>query len=165
MKDEMYKVPILTDLSESDKASTIDQFVRMTAKYTLQMFMMLGLKTHIEAKIVNEPTKEEFIFSFKKVETTSLPSSDNVKSAELDDLKQYVTNLLYYAFSFNGPTKVTDEFDKWVEEKTNELEEYYSQLPNKEGCSHVLGAADESGKCFKCGETVSITTRYEKREG
>jgi len=90
-----------------------------------------------------------------------LPSSDNVKSAELDDLKQYVTNLLYAA---SIKTDFPD-FNKWVEEKTNELEEYYSQLPNKEGCSHVLGAADESGKCFKCGETVSITTRYEKREG
>ena len=31
-------------------------------------------------------------------------------------------------------------------------------------CSHVIGANDESGKCFKCGETVTITTRYEKRE-
>ena len=62
------KVPVLTDLLESDKASTIDQFVRMTAKHTLQLFMMLGLKTHITAKVKNDATNEEFEFTFKKLE-------------------------------------------------------------------------------------------------
>lgn len=74
-EQEKEPIPILTDLSEDDKRSTIDQFVRMTAKYTLQMFIMLGLKTHIEARIVNEPTKEEFIFSFKKVTEKSVDQS------------------------------------------------------------------------------------------
>lgn len=41
----------------------------------------------------------------------------------------------------------------------------YISLPAKQSyCNHVIGANDESGKCLKCGETVSITTRYEKRE-
>lgn len=56
------------DLSGNDKKNAIDQFIRLTTKHTLQLFMMLGLKTHIEARVVNEPTKEVFEFSFKKVE-------------------------------------------------------------------------------------------------
>jgi hypothetical protein len=50
-----------------------------------------------------------------------------VESSEvpiMEDLKQYITNLLYYAFSFNGPTKITAEFDKWAEEQINNIDEY-----------------------------------------
>ena len=69
-ESEPENIPVFDslDLSENDKKNTIDQFIRLTTKHTLQLFMMLGLKTHIEARVVNEPTKEMFEFSFKKVE-------------------------------------------------------------------------------------------------
>jgi hypothetical protein len=67
-KESKTSVSILADISEDDKRSTIDQFVRMTAKATLELFMMLGLKKHIECIVKNEPTNQEFIFSFKTME-------------------------------------------------------------------------------------------------
>lgn len=39
------------------------------------------------------------------------------------DLMQYVTNLLYAAYIHESDST---KFDKWVEEKTNELSEYYA---------------------------------------
>jgi len=66
--EQREEVTLLSDISEKDKADTIDSFIRLTAKHTLKLFMMLGLKTHIEAKVVNDVTDEEYIFSFKKVE-------------------------------------------------------------------------------------------------
>jgi hypothetical protein len=72
------EVPVLSDLSESDKASTIDQFVRLTAKHTLQLFMMLGLKSHIDAKVTNDATGDIFEFSFKKI----ISSAPDIKQGE-----------------------------------------------------------------------------------
>lgn len=44
-----------------------------------------------------------------------------------EDLKQYVTNLLYYSYAFNEENKKVEsfEFDKWVEERVNEIDEYF----------------------------------------
>jgi hypothetical protein len=44
-----------------------------------------------------------------------------------EDLKQYITNALYYAYSFNTPVKVTSDFDKWVEEQVNGVDEYLKE--------------------------------------
>jgi hypothetical protein len=46
-----------------------------------------------------------------------------IKTADINDLIQYVTNLLYAAFDHKiNPS----EFDGWVDEKTGELKDYYS---------------------------------------
>ena len=50
-----------------------------------------------------------------------IPQSETVR----DDLKQYITNMLYYAYYFNCPTKVVPEFDKWVELQVNGIDEYF----------------------------------------
>ena len=50
-----------------------------------------------------------------------------------EDLKQYMTNLLYAAYAFNDKNKLVDntEFDKWVEEQTELLEQYHNErLPS-----------------------------------
>lgn len=50
--------------------------------------------------------------------------SEQTESAELTDLKQYVTNLLYFAHSVSS-----DDFDAWVEEQTNNLDQYFQSHP------------------------------------
>lgn len=42
-----------------------------------------------------------------------------------EDLKQYMTNLLYYAHDNLNDAR-GQEFDKWVEEKINEIDEYFA---------------------------------------
>ena len=55
-------------------------------------------------------------------------SKEYLKSIE--DLKQFVTNLLYAAYSDGANDIKSHPFDKWVKEKTEELGEYYhSQFP------------------------------------
>ena len=41
-----------------------------------------------------------------------------------DDLKQYITNLLYYAH-IESLSMSSDEFDKWVEEHIDLLNQYF----------------------------------------
>lgn len=57
----------LSELPEDKKLELIKEFTESTAKHALQLFMALGLKTHIETMIVNDATKEEFILSFRKL--------------------------------------------------------------------------------------------------
>lgn len=54
------------------------------------------------------------------------PLPDKSKTAEELDLIQYVTNLLYAA-AHKDQSLDSKQFDKWVEEKTGELNEYFAQ--------------------------------------
>lgn len=63
------KVPDLTDMTPEQKAGMVTGLIEVMAKETLKVFMALGLKTHIESKVINEPTGEEFQFSFTKLPT------------------------------------------------------------------------------------------------
>ena len=54
-------------MNENEKKKIIDEFTIMTAKATLELFYKLGLKTHIEAMIINDENGDEFIFSFKRI--------------------------------------------------------------------------------------------------
>lgn len=53
--------------------------------------------------------------------------SQKTESAELTDLKQYVTNLLYAAHEVNETPFNSSHFDKWVDGQVNNLGEYFAQ--------------------------------------
>jgi hypothetical protein len=44
-----------------------------------------------------------------------------------EDLQQYITNLLYYAYTFDKTNKLVDnkEFDDWVDEMIEGINEYF----------------------------------------
>lgn len=44
----------------------VNGFVELTAKHTLELFMKLGLESHIEATVFNDATGDEFEFIFRK---------------------------------------------------------------------------------------------------
>jgi hypothetical protein len=62
------RYPDLSGLTDEEKGKAIRDFVEISSRYFLQLFLMLGLKSHIETMIVNEKTGEEYILSFKTVE-------------------------------------------------------------------------------------------------
>jgi hypothetical protein len=67
----------------------------------------------------------------------------------VDDLKQYMTNLLYYAH-IEAQTMNSDEFDKWVEEMIELIDGFFkSNQPNMK----ELITSDKTKKTaliFKC---------------
>jgi hypothetical protein len=81
------KYPDLSGLSEEEKGKAIKDFVEITSRYFLQLFLMLGLKTHIETMIVNDVTGKEYIMTFQTVdhskEITSLHAFELSKRDEL----------------------------------------------------------------------------------
>jgi hypothetical protein len=79
------KYPDLSGLTDAEKSKAIKDFVEVTSRYFLQLFLMLGLKTHIETMIVNERTGKEYILSFKTVEKFQ---SDHITTDDLKDLDQ-----------------------------------------------------------------------------
>lgn len=44
-----------------------------------------------------------------------------------EDLKQYITNLLYYAYAFEKDEKLytSVEFDEWVEENVDLIDDFF----------------------------------------
>ena len=71
------KLPPLENANKEKKDKLIKDFIELTSKHTMELFYSLGLKTHIESRVVNKETNEEFIFSFKKVsEVTEISDSD-----------------------------------------------------------------------------------------
>lgn len=58
--------PDLSSATPEQKAETINGLVLVTAREVLKMFLAFGLKTHIECTVINDPTKEEFDFIFRK---------------------------------------------------------------------------------------------------
>ena len=61
------KVPNLSNLNETNKDEFITEFIEMTAKNVLSVFVALGLETHIEATVVNDAVDESYRLSFKKI--------------------------------------------------------------------------------------------------
>lgn len=59
--------PDLSSCTPEQKHETIFGLIQLAAKEIMRMFYAFGLKTHIECKVVNEPTNETFEFSFVKV--------------------------------------------------------------------------------------------------
>ncbi len=58
--------PDLSSATPEQKAETISGLIELAAKEVLKMFYAFGLKTHIECTVINDPTKEEFDFIFRK---------------------------------------------------------------------------------------------------
>jgi hypothetical protein len=53
-----------------------------------------------------------------------------------EDLKQYMTNLLYYAHNYehahnNTNSRTSQEFDEWVEEMITGIDEYFKSVEDK----------------------------------
>lgn len=61
--------PNLSDIPEEDKAKIINKMVESVAKVALMTFYSMGLKTHIETTLRNDPTNENFVFSLRKSPT------------------------------------------------------------------------------------------------
>lgn len=71
----------------------------------------------------------------------------------LEDLKQYMTNLLYYAYDEGNKGIDGSQFDKWVEQRVGEIREYF-----------------KSEKSFKVSETtkdkgvIAVVNDEEKKQ-
>jgi Ni,Fe-hydrogenase I large subunit len=59
--------PDKTEITETEKGKYIREFIELTSKHTLHFFLMMGLESYIETMVVNQATKEEYIFSFQTV--------------------------------------------------------------------------------------------------
>lgn len=57
----------IEEFTDEDKRIIIKEFTEVTVKHALILFYMLGLKTHIDAMVVNQSNGDEFVLSFKKV--------------------------------------------------------------------------------------------------
>jgi len=57
-----------TNLTDEQRQKIISDFTEMSGKAALELFYMLGLKTHFQVMFVNDATGEEFIYSLKKVQ-------------------------------------------------------------------------------------------------
>lgn len=68
--------PDLSSATPEQKAETINGLVLITAKEVLKMFYAFGLKTHIECTVINDPTKEEFDFIFRKKGAAAVRKED-----------------------------------------------------------------------------------------
>lgn len=97
--------PKLSDLSmipQQDKNKIIKDFSEITSKHTLELFMMLGLKNHIECMIVNDYNGEEFIFSFKKL----------IKKEQVDEINNELEKPMYYVMNVCGEVDEVDSLEE-----------------------------------------------------
>jgi hypothetical protein len=147
VEEKKEKVPnIADDLSKNEKDSLVKKHIEMTAKYTLQLFMMLGLKSHIESMVVNDVTGEEYIFAFQTVDyfkqhfkrEQSQPVSTD-KSAEIF-LKDYIGEVeipfsemvtVYYPAIIEAMEEYAIIYHKNKLERHPDIEETVKQHLNK----------------------------------
>jgi len=66
--DEITKYD-LSEITEDIKDEFIDTYIKTTGEMGMRIFMMFGLTNKIEAMMINDANKDEFIFSFKKLPT------------------------------------------------------------------------------------------------
>ena len=65
--------------------------------------------------------------------------SNNPPAEDADDLKQYMTNLLYSAYDKGVERQNINDLDQWVEEMTNGIDEYFkSKQLTAEGAEEIL---------------------------
>ena len=53
------------EITEEYKEQAMKEFAKITGEGALKMFMMMGLKTHMEFQMNNEVTGDEFVFTFQ----------------------------------------------------------------------------------------------------
>jgi len=68
LDDKTVPINNLSGIEESDKTKLIEAVTVTTAEVLFKTFYSLGLKTHIESRVINDKTGEEFILSFKKID-------------------------------------------------------------------------------------------------
>jgi hypothetical protein len=66
-------VPDLSAATDQEKADFINGLIKIASREILKVFVMLGLKSHIETTVVNEATGDAFLFSFRKKGAASTP--------------------------------------------------------------------------------------------
>ena len=106
----------LREMTDEEKAASIKEFGELCAKNTLAFFKMLGLKTHIELMIIEENTKEEYVFSFKKL-------IDYKNDPSIEKMTQKYQDEQLDSFAV--------EFAEWIRENTSEsIDKGYYWLDN-----------------------------------
>jgi hypothetical protein len=61
------KIPDLSGLDPKETKDLIESVVELTAKNVLSVFVALGLKTHIDVKVVNDFNGDEYQLLFTKI--------------------------------------------------------------------------------------------------
>lgn len=56
-------------MTEEEIKESVNGFIELTCKHTLNFFRLMGFETHIEATIIDESTGETFEFTFRKKES------------------------------------------------------------------------------------------------
>jgi hypothetical protein len=70
------KIPDLSGLDPKETKDLIESVVELTAKNVLSTFVALGLKTHIDVKVVNDFNGNEFRLLFTKIQPKEDPVFD-----------------------------------------------------------------------------------------
>lgn len=104
------KYPDLSHWSAQDKADFVSGLVQIAAKEIMMTFYALGLKTHIECELTNEPTNEKFKFSFIRQPT---PQPENINEKEQNELK--LLKAAHYAGWYNGLVNAYKHDFSWDE--------------------------------------------------
>ena len=77
-----------------------------------------------------------------------------------EDLKQYMTNLLYYAH-FEAKDMDSLQFDQWVDEMIEGIDEYF-----KSECCHPFERVISAGalhNCTVCGQNIEVWKEYSRK--
>lgn len=77
---EVEGLPDLSKSSEDEKKKLIEGFTELVSKHALSIFLALGLKNFFECMVINEPTGEEYILSFRTTkdyhQKVKIPTND-----------------------------------------------------------------------------------------
>jgi hypothetical protein len=105
-KSQEEKVPDLSKLDEPSKDEFITEFVEMTAKNVLSVFVALGLKTHIEATVVNDADGNSYQLSFKNTKKSQEEAEERYGKG-----LQFFTDLMMSKFGWSAITiqEIADE--------------------------------------------------------
>lgn len=122
-------------------------------------------RDHFE--LVIEAMEEYHLFRKKEEQQV-----DKEEMPVIDDLKQYVTNLLYAAFhakNYNeiydpiSRTSVWPEFDKWVEEQVSNISDYFaSQSPSPVSVEGKVTDEDIDSWSFGRSENLAQESLFDR---
>jgi len=83
----------LSEIDKSEKDKLIRGFGEVTAKEALRLFLSLGLQTHIEVSVVNEPTNELYLLSFRKIDPATGTAQTEVPGEQTSKVKELETKV------------------------------------------------------------------------
>lgn len=76
---EFSDVIVFDGLTDAEREKIVHSHVTEASKILLKAFMSCSLKTHIETMVVNDPTDEHFLLSFKKIPSKQAPQGGGEK--------------------------------------------------------------------------------------